>query len=199
MPGARSTWGWLSWTAKLTATPYEKSWMKQCVFGISLVVASVFASRPATSESDTLTAWFMRATAYNTAGVATKMSRPEAARQASRYDVPLGGGAARIRRRLAAPQVRPHASYCVCGGDHRSVQCRALPRARASGHGAGCGPLGLLDEARTTRRKHVRKRALDLRRRTPEECESLRRRVYVERSPARLWRGRRRRSASPRL
>lgn len=51
--------------------------MKQCVFGISLVVASVFASRPATSESDTLTAWFMRATAYNTAGVATKMSRPE--------------------------------------------------------------------------------------------------------------------------
>jgi hypothetical protein len=51
--------------------------MKQRVFGISLLVVCMLAARPATSASDPLTAWFMRATAYNTEGVATKMSRPE--------------------------------------------------------------------------------------------------------------------------
>jgi hypothetical protein len=51
--------------------------MKGHVFGISLAVVCAFASHALAAQSDALTAWFMRATAYNTESAAIKMSRPE--------------------------------------------------------------------------------------------------------------------------
>ncbi|HEY1656609.1 MAG TPA: hypothetical protein VGF86_16010 [Candidatus Tumulicola sp.] len=51
--------------------------MKRRVFGISLAGAFALAFAPVAAAPDALTAWFMRATAYNTEGAATKMSRPE--------------------------------------------------------------------------------------------------------------------------
>jgi hypothetical protein len=51
--------------------------MKRRAFGISLAALCAFAPHALTAQSDALTAWFMRATAYNGQSAATKMSRPE--------------------------------------------------------------------------------------------------------------------------
>lgn len=51
--------------------------MKRRAFVASLAAACAFAPIAAFPANDALTAWFMHATAYNTQGAATKMSRPE--------------------------------------------------------------------------------------------------------------------------
>jgi len=50
--------------------------MKQ-LFVFAFAAALAFPFRPATAQNDALTAWFMRATAYNTVGHAVATSRPE--------------------------------------------------------------------------------------------------------------------------
>jgi hypothetical protein len=66
--------GWAPSGAEIGRMGYRM--MKRPIFGIMLA-AFAFALPPATAASDALTAWFMRATAYNTQGAASKMSRPE--------------------------------------------------------------------------------------------------------------------------
>lgn len=55
----------------------EKSLLKGWIFSMSLAVAAAFASHRAAGAPDTLTAWFMYATAYNTEGTTIKMLKPE--------------------------------------------------------------------------------------------------------------------------
>jgi len=51
--------------------------MKRRVFGVALAAAFGLATQPVAAGSDALTAWFMRATAYNTEGKTITMSKPE--------------------------------------------------------------------------------------------------------------------------
>lgn len=51
--------------------------LNRLIFTASLVLATASTIRPVTGAPDALTAWFMHATAYNTQGTGTEMSRPD--------------------------------------------------------------------------------------------------------------------------
>jgi hypothetical protein len=87
---------------------------------------------PVVAAADDLTAWFMRATAFNTHGKTISMARPEILPETQRsMDCHYMKTSPECYGRLAALKLRSGASYRVRDGDDRSMQCCAVSRAGA--------------------------------------------------------------------
>jgi hypothetical protein len=101
--------------------------MKRLIFALSLVVATFAAGfHPIVAAADDLTAWFMRATAFNTQSKTIAMARPEILPGTPRsMGLSLYSTSPEFYGRLAAPKLRSRASYRIRDRDDRSVQSRA--------------------------------------------------------------------------